>query len=305
MAMEIKYLRLVKSIVEQGSMAKAKERLYLTQSALSHQLKEAENRAGTALFERVGKQLILTPAGELVYETANEVLEKVENLDRDIRYLYNGEKGLVRICTACFTNYLWLPDLVKRFEQVHPNVEIKICPEYINDCVDRLQKHDIDAIIMNKPEPMKNVRYIELSKDEMVAIFPKNHEWNNKEYLKAVDFESKNLIIFSKPLSTVVVYTKVLEPAGIKPPRIFEVPMTEAMVEMVASGLGVAVIPHWIAQPYINDGKISAVRVTPKGLFRSLGVAIHQKESYPEYFETLIAYLKERLGEDHKSTELY
>jgi LysR family transcriptional regulator, regulator for metE and metH len=293
--MEIKYLRLVRNIVELGSMAKSKDKLCLTQSALSHQLKEAENQVGTPLFTRLNKKLILTEAGELVYKTALEVLAKVDELDREIHQISNGQKGTIRICTACFTNYYWLPGLIAKFSELHPQVEIKIYPGYINETIERLQNHDIDAVIMNKPAPCKNIRYCEIMNDELIAIVPPYHEWSVKKYVKASDFEGKNLIVFSKPMDTVVVYHKVLQPKGIEPKNIFEVPMSEAMVEMVASKMGVAVIPYWIAKPYIASGKIVPVRVTPKGLHRSLGIAFIEKDHYPPYYGTLIGFLKETL----------
>lgn len=295
--MEIKYLQLVRNIVEMGSMARSKDKLCLTQSALSHQLKEAETQAGTALFVRSNKRLILTAAGELVYKTALEVLEKIEKLDRDIREMSRGEKGIVRICTACYTNYYWLPALIKKFGELHPHVEIKIFPEYINNPMAHLQNHDLDAVIMNKPEPCKFIRYHEIMNDELVAIIPPGHEWTRKAFVKATDFIDKNLIVFSKPMDTVVIYTHVLKPAGIEPKHVYEVPMSEAMAEMVASGMGIAVIPYWIAKPYIDVCKIAPVRVTPKGLYRSLGLSLLERESYPSYYDTLINFLKENLAD--------
>jgi len=277
-------------------MAKSKDKLCLTQSALSHQLKEAETQAGTALFLRSNKKLILTAAGEIVYNTAIDVLEKLDILDNKIDEISRGEKGIIRLCTACFTHYYWLPALIRKFGEVHPQVEIKIYPEYINESIDRLQSHDLDAVILNKPEFCKNIRYYEIMNDEMVAIVPPNHEWTTKKYVKASDFEGKNLIVFSKPMKTVVVYNKVLKPNGIEPKHVFEAPMTEAMVEMVTSGMGTAVIPYWIAKSYINSGKITAIKVTANGLYRSLGVGFLEKVNYPPYYQTLIDFFKENLA---------
>lgn len=301
--MEIKYLRLIKCIVEEGSMAKAKEKLFLTQSALSHQLKEAENIAGIDLFERVGKQLVLTAAGERVYKTANEVLDKIEVLKRDIKEIIDGECGTVRLCTACFTNYYWLPELISRFNILHPKVEIKVHPEFIKECMQRLKKHELDAVVTNKPDNCTDINYIELVNDEMVALVNKHDKLRAKKYLTADDFNGRNLIIFSRPLSTVVVYERVLKPAGVTPLKIFEVPMTEAMIEMVESGMGMAVIPYWIAKPYINAGKVAPIRVTNKGLYRSLGIAYHKKSNYPQYFYTLIDFFKQNLS--HKRSDYF
>jgi LysR family transcriptional regulator, regulator for metE and metH len=85
--MEIRHLRLIKAIVEEGSITKAMATLHLTQSALSHQLKEAEYQLGAKIFLRTNKKLILTQVGEKLYQTANEVLEKLSNTEREIKQL--------------------------------------------------------------------------------------------------------------------------------------------------------------------------------------------------------------------------
>ncbi len=296
--MELKHLRLVKSIVDLGSMSKSKNKLCLTQSALSHQLKEAENQAGTALFYRQNKKLILTPAGELVYQSAGEILARTDRLNQEVKDIARTDKGTVRICTSCYTNYLWMPSLITRFSELHPGVEIKICPEYMNEGIAPILNFDLDALIINKPEPVKGIRYFEIMNDELVAIVPHNHPWVAKKYVKAADFTDCDLIIFSKPLHTVVVYNKVMKPAGISPRNIYEVPMTDAIVEMVVSGLGIAVIPYWIAKPYIDSGRIAAVRVSQGGLHRSLGIIFHERETYPPYFHTLIEFFRQTLGEE-------
>ncbi len=295
--MEIKYLRLVKNIVELGSMAKSKDKLCLTQSALSHQLKEAEQQAGTALFVRSNKKLILTEAGKKVYDTAIDVIEKIDRMDNEIQQLARGEKGIIRICTSCFTNYYWLPALINKFSKLHPQVEIKIYPEFVNEAISRLQNHELDAVITSKPEKCKNIRYFELMSDEMIAMVPPAHEWTKKQYVQASDFKGKRLIIFSKPKESVVVYNKVLKPNGIEPSQIYEIPMIESMVEMVASDFGVAVIPTWIAKPYIQSGKIAPVRVTANGLFRSLVIALVEKDEYPPYYHTFIDFIRETLAD--------
>ena len=293
--MEMKHLLLVKNIVELGGLSKSADKLCLSQSALSHQLKEAETQAGTALFLRANKKMRLTPAGELVYHTALDVLGKIDELHNNLKAYTTGDKGTIRICTACFTNYHWLPKLITKFNEMHPQVEIKIHPEYINECIERMLNNDLDAVIMNKPENNKKIRFHEIIKDELVAIVPPEHPWTKKNYAKAADFKEVNLIVFSKPMHTVVVYSKLLKPNGIEPMHIYEAPMTEAIVEMILAGMGVAVIPRWVAKPYIDAGKIVPVRVTPKGLYRSLGVGVLEKDSYPVYYQTLIDFLKENL----------
>ena len=127
--MEIRHLRLIKAIVEEGSITKAIDKLHLTQSALSHQLKEAEYQLGTNIFLRQNKKLILTKAGEKLYATANEILDKLSDTEKEIKQLIFGEVGEIRISTECYSSYHWLPSVLKQFHLLYPNIELKIVME--------------------------------------------------------------------------------------------------------------------------------------------------------------------------------
>src|SRR5262245_20245167 len=122
--MEIRHLRLIKSVVEEGSITKAISKLYLTQSALSHQLREAEEQLGTKIFHRINKKMVLTKAGEKLYETAKEVLIKLADIESHIKKLVHGEAGEIRISTECYTSYYWLPSLMREFQGSYPNVDL-------------------------------------------------------------------------------------------------------------------------------------------------------------------------------------
>src|SRR6476646_5088997 len=115
---DIKYLRLIESVAAAGSLSGAAKKLFLTQSALSHQLKEIEMQMGTEAFHRINKKLVLTPAGNIVLA--------------ELRKITSGEVGQLRICTECFTCYHWLPSLMKKFSLEYPNIEIQINTENIN-----------------------------------------------------------------------------------------------------------------------------------------------------------------------------
>jgi len=294
--MELRHLRLIKEVVEQGSLSKAKESLHLTQSALSHQLKELESQTGVEFFERCNKKLILTDAGNVAYEKAIIILKQVNDLHDTLYNFRKGECGCIRVSTSCFTNYSWLPGLIKLFEQIHPNIDIRIVPIPYNDALEALSNHEVDIVISTKPDNLSQIDYIEIKKDEMFALVAPGHPWLTKKYLVASDFINENLVIFSRPMNTVLVYKKVLQPAHIEPLKIYEVPMTEAMIDMVAAGIGVCVIPFWVAKPYINTGKVFPIKVTRNGLSRSLGITRPKKDTYPKYHNTFISFLKENLS---------
>ena len=99
MDLEVRHLELVSAVADVGSLTRAGDRLHLTQSALSHQLRDIESRLGTALFLRVGKRLVLTPAGERLLSSARDVLDRLQRTERDIRDMGRERAGLLRITT--------------------------------------------------------------------------------------------------------------------------------------------------------------------------------------------------------------
>src|ERR671930_932390 len=103
MDLEIRHLQLVSAVAEVGSLTRAGDRLHLTQSALSHQLRDIESRLGTPLFLRIGKRLVLTPAGERLLSSAREVLERLQQTEHEIRCMGQDHAGLLRLTTECYT----------------------------------------------------------------------------------------------------------------------------------------------------------------------------------------------------------
>src|SRR5690606_27107957 len=168
--MEIRYLRLIKAIVEEGSISRAIHRLNLTQSALSYQLKEAEIQTGTPIFYRRNKKLILTPVGKKLYSTAIKVLQEIDATEAEIKKLVTGETGVIRISTECYTSYHWLPEVLKRFNAEFPNVEVEIVFEATHRPIEKLIHGHLDIAVTSNPELKDKVEYIELFTDEMFAV---------------------------------------------------------------------------------------------------------------------------------------
>ena len=120
MDLEIRHLRLVAGIADAGSMTKAAGRLHLTQSALSHQLRDIEGRLGTALFTRLGRSMVLTEPGRRVLDAARRVIGEVQRAEEDVRRLAGHGEGTIRVCTECYTGYHWLGAILAAFQTRHP-----------------------------------------------------------------------------------------------------------------------------------------------------------------------------------------
>lgn len=294
--MEIRHLKLIKAIVEEGSITKAIDKLHLTQSALSHQLKEAEYQLGTAIFLRVNKKLVLTKAGEKVYDVANEILNKLAETETQIKQMVFGESGEIRISTECFSSYHWLPSVLKQFHLLYPNVELKIVAEATHIPLQKLLENTIDIAIVSDTIKDIHIKYTELFQDEMVMVVSENHSWTDKKYVIAEDFINEHLIIHSLPLETVTIHQFLLAPAKVSPKKITPMPLTEASLEMVKADMGVMSMAKWALQPHLKNNPIKAVKIGKNGLKRKHYVATRSNETYPDYFQHFINFLQNEIN---------
>jgi len=289
--MEIKHLKLIETVSEEGSLTKAVDKLFLTQSALSHQLKEMESQLGTQVFHRVNKKLVLTGAGKIVLKSAKKILKEIDDTQLEIKKYISGETGKIKLATECYTCYHWVPSLLQQFNLEFPKVDIRIHPEYTNDTIKALLNGKLDLAITCNPVDDPNIQYKELSIDEQVAVVPEGHSWTKKEYVIAKDFENQTLFIYDHPVESTSIYRNLIEPAGIKLKDVVAIQLTEATIEMVKAGLGVKVMATWALKPYLSSNRIATVRVTKNGLHRTWYVAMLKKEDTPSYFNYFVEHL--------------
>ena len=290
--MEIRHLKLIREVAKTKSLSKAKDNLYLSQSALSHQLKEVETQLGTQLFHRVNKQLILSTAGKMVLESAEKVLSELENTELSIKKYVSGQSGVIRLATQCYTCYHWLPTLLRNFKKEFPNIEIEILHKNDTEVENQVMNGEIDVAVIYESEGHSRIDYHELFEDEMFALVPDGHPWGTKKHLEAIDFEGEQIIIHSLPLESVTLFSQLLIPEGIRPKNVIQVQVTEAIIEMVKAGLGVNVIAKWIVEPYLKNHDITLVPVTKRGIHRTWNAITLKQENPPQYLVNFVEHLK-------------
>jgi len=294
--MEIRHLRLIKAIVEEGSITKAIDKLHLTQSALSHQLKEAELQLGTRIFLRQNKRLILTKAGEKLYKTANEIIDKLAEAEKEIRSLVFGEVGEIRISTECYSSYHWLPSVLKQFHQLYSNIELTIVMEATHYPLQKLLDNKLDVAIVSDLVKDDNIEYVELFQDELVMVVSEHHPWSDKKFVVAEDFVNEHLFIHSLPLETVTVHQMLLKPAKVLPRKITPLPLTEASIEMVKAEMGIMSMAKWAFLPYQKNTGLCAVKIGKNGLKRKHYIAYLKNKPHPDYFFQFIEYLQTEIN---------
>jgi LysR family transcriptional regulator for metE and metH len=293
--MEIRHLRLIKTIADENSITRSVDKLFLTQSALSHQLKDIEERIGVKIFYRTKNQWTLTEEGRILYETATKVLAEIDAANEKINDLRGGHSGMIRISTECYTTYHWLPAFMVKMRMLYPKLEVKIVIEATHKPLQKLLSNELDLGITSDPLSDKSIRYIELFKDEVMAVMPAEHPLASRKHLAAEDFAEHELIIHSYPLETVTVYQHFLKEKKVQPKQILAIPLTEVALEMVKAGMGIMTMPQWALKPFAASSSVKLVPIGPKGLVRTHYAAIRHEDAGKKHLKDFIENLREDL----------
>lgn len=296
--MEIRHLQMIKEVASCGNLTKAADRLFLTQSALSHQLKELESYFNTQLFIRDKKQMLLTQAGEVVVQAAEKILQEVAETRAKVRCLTDKEAGEVRLCTQCYTSYHWLAGFLREFQAVYPKVDIKVELEAATQDADHhLLANKIDVAITEGDENPK-FAYTPLFQDEFVAIVAPDHAWAGRSWVEIEEFADQNYIMYNIPDEESSNFMMLFKHR--RPLKVYKITLTEAILEMVKAGLGVAVLPNWVVRPYLESGQLRAVRITEERVLRTWYAATLKTKQLPPYttafIEQLASYMHQSEG---------
>ena len=266
--LDSRHLRLIAEVARTESVTRAADRLNVTQSAISHQLRELEDKLGTAIFVRSGRRMLLTPAGRVIVDAAEEVLDAISRVEARVEQLARQKAGELRVCTHCYTGYHWLPAIVEGLRQRFPAFELRIAPEYTVDPIAALLDAKLDVAIMNDDSSDKRVRYRELFDDEHVAVVPPSHPWSDRAYVTPEDVAGEQLYLYSRSIDQSFIIQKVMRPLGVEPRRVTYLQLTEGIIEMVKAGLGISVLPKWSIEHAIASDRVRAIRITRNGVFR-------------------------------------
>ena len=290
MNLEIRHLKLIIAVTEEKSVTKAGERLHLTQSALSHQLRDIEERLGMPLFLRLNKKMVLTPAGERLLYSARQVLQELRRAEEDLKQMADHDHGTLRLSTECYTCYHWLPEMLREFSQQYPKVEVNVMVETTHQPLPALLNGKLDLAIVSTQMRDNRLLYKPLFKDELVAVLPPDHPLTARPYLRARDFADQHLILYVPPQDSDL-YQWVLIPAGIAPVKLSVMQLTEAIIEMVKAGLGISVLARWAVQEQLAAGTLIARPVTKKGLQRQWSAALLKNDFVPTYVNDFVELL--------------
>ncbi|MBE2260806.1 MAG: LysR family transcriptional regulator [Candidatus Accumulibacter sp.] len=273
----IRQLQIFSVAASHLSFARAAERLHLTHAAISLQIKQLEEVCGALLFERIGKRVFLTEAGEVLLDHARQILQSLKEADEALLALKGLKGGRIAVAVASTAEY-FAPGLLAQFRKTQPDVRIRLLIDN-RDTVSRLLAgNDVDLAIMGRPPAALDATAVAFAPHPLVIVASADHPLTRLASVSAEDLASETLIVREAGSGTRSAMEEFFQERSLKPRIGMEMGSNEAIKQAVVAGLGVSFISQHTLGLELRAGRLSILKVEGTPVVRRWHIVRHRSK---------------------------
>jgi len=280
---ELKHLRTLQALRNTGSLAAAAAQLHQTQSALSHQFSDLEQRLGFRLFVRKSQPLRFTPQGEIMLQLAEQVLPQIQQA---LQACHEPQQTSLRISIECHSCIQWLTPALDAFHKNWPQVLMDFKSGVTFDPQPALQQGELDIVLTSDILPRSGLHYSPMFDFEVRLVLAPDHPLAKKAVITPEDLSSEILMIYPVQRQRLDIWRHFLQPAGVSP-ALKNVDNTLLLIQMVSAHMGIAALPHWVVESFEKQGLV-VTKTLGDGLWSRLYAAVRDGEQRQAVTEAFI-----------------
>lgn len=269
--LDSRQLRAFYVLAAKKSFTQAAKKLFLSQSAVSHSMKALENEVGCRLFDRVGKKVFLTQAGEQLQVHAEKILAEMETARAELKHLGQWGSSRIRVGASIMACQYLLPGVLREFKNRFPNCAILIEPGDTPELIDLLHSNRIDVGLALEPRNEAQIGFEPLFSDELTFLVGGAHPWAEAGRVDPGELSRQSYILYSKASYTFRLVEDHFRREGMELNSVIELGSMEAIKELAKLGLGVGIAAPWIARQEIKEGSLHCFPIGKRKLKRNWG----------------------------------
>ena len=290
--MTIRHMIIFRSICENGyNSTKAAEALHMTQPAVSLAIKALEQYYGVRLFDRIGRRLQITDAGQHFLQYAIHISDLFSDMETGLRDW--DSKGILRIGASITIGSQFLPSYVKAFTQICPGIDVRVTVEQSERLEQKILSNELDCALIEGIAHDSNIVSESYMEDHLSVICGVEKGWIQGQIISVEEFQKQRFLLREKGSGTREVFDRVTTQAGIHVVPVWEAMSTTALVNAVINGLGIAVLPHRMILPALRQGLIYTVKVEGLSFSRNFHIIHHKDKCLTTSAKQFIALCKE------------
>lgn len=289
--MTLRHLSIFRAVCEAGfNSTKASEVLHMTQPAVSLAIKELEQYYGVHLFDRIGRRLQITDAGKQFLQYAIHITDLFQDMETGLRDW--GSKGILRVGASITIGSQFLPGYVKAFSSRFPTIDVRAVVEQANRLEKKLLENELDCALTEGIVHDPNIVSEPYMEDHLSVVCSADKGWRQGQIISIEEFQKERFLLREHGSGTREVFDRAVAQAGINVTAVWEAMSTTALVNAAINGLGIAVLPHRMILPALNQGLIVTVGVQNLVFRRNFYVIWHKDKFLTDAAKAFIALCK-------------
>jgi len=293
--LNLNQLKTFVTVVEEGSISSAAEKINITQPAVSLHIQGLEDYMGTGLLNRRGRGLELSSAGKALFGKAKELILHFENAEDAIINAVNDVKKDITIGAGPIMSDYVLPHVIASFKKDNVDIEVKIEPSETSLIIKGVLDHSYDLGFIGAPVKNDKIEMEEWIEEELLLIVPPNHPFAKRKSINSKELDGQNFIMRKEITGIRMFLEQKLQSAGLKESVLqpaFEVPSTTSVLTSVEAGLGISFVSRWVGKQAIELGTVALVPIEDVSLIRNLYIINRKNKRKLPCVESLLTHLR-------------
>ena len=274
--MTIRHMRILLAILRAGSMAKASEQMHLSQPALSLAVKELEAYYGVKLFDRIGRGLRPTQEGLRMGECAQRILELFDGMETALRD--PGAQGQVKVGASITVGNCLMPGWARQFQRAYPQAHLLVRVDDSQALMQGVAAGELDLAVVEGVVSDPSLTARQVMRDRLTPVCAPGHPLARQGSCTLEEFARQDMLTRERGSAVRALLEGAFLQAGLSPRITWQSVSTQALVQAAAQGLGVALLPHLLAQPHLEAGRVAAVQVKGLNLDRTISLIYHKNK---------------------------
>jgi len=279
--MDVRQLEMFRAVAEEGAFTRAADRLHVSQSAISRQLQLLEHELGTMLLHRTGRGVLLTAHGELLLTAANRINREIQDAVSQISDTLALQRGLLSLGGGMTVSLYILPKLLKKFRSLYKNVDLRITTGEADFLLRLLRTGQVDLALLTLPIVAADLEVRPVLKEEMVVVTSGNHALTRSRTIESKSLRRYPFVLFEAGSNTRKVLDEFFLEEQSPVNGVMETENVEIIKAMVASGLGVTLLPYSAIAGELRTGRFAWTRVRARRLYRETGWVFPKSQYLP------------------------
>lgn len=289
--MNLRELNIFLAVCECGNMSNAAKKLYMTQPAISQAILELESEYNIKLFDRIGKKLLLTYAGEILKNYSKKILAMTKEAENTMNSISNLENGRIIIGASQTAGTYLLPSLIGKFFKFNKNIKLPFIIDNTRQIVQHILDNDIDIGIIEGPVHTDDIVINHFLDDELYLICSKEHKWAKRPLVNLHEIENENMIVRESGSGTREIFENVMKLKKIKYKIYVELDNIEAIKKAVEHNIGISVISKLAIMEELKSGKLIKVPLDGINFSRSFNIIYHKNKFLSDLLTKFINFL--------------